>query len=190
MITDQIPDDSQEKDEYLRSDVMRTMPLPAPEPARLLSAQLEVAMKAENRREIERLCNAIASYVSESFAIAAPKVKILGARPLKVKRYEADELYADYDFETAKIRLWMRTAVLEKMTSFGTLLSTLCHEICHHIDVVYFKFGNTFHTRGFYERAGILYHHVRGTPIRPLVWDRMRDGTYRINWKLTMQRRS
>jgi hypothetical protein len=81
----------------------------------------------------------------------------------------------------------MRTAVREKATSFGTLLSTLCHEICHHLDVVLMNLPNTFHTRGFYERAGLLYHHIKGTPMRPLVWDKQKNGTFRINWPATMR---
>ena len=41
--------------------------------------------------------------------------------------------------------------------------------------------------RGFYERAGELYHHVRGTPVRLLCWEKQKDGTYKINWPLTMR---
>jgi len=34
-----------------------------------------------------------------------------------------------------------RTAVHKEVTSFGTFLSTLCHEFCHHLD--FKKFGFT-----------------------------------------------
>lgn len=187
MITDSLPADPEEKNQYLRSDALLAIELPPAAPLVDLSRQLEVAMKAEDRKEIQRLCNAISAGVSQSFGVKAAKVKVLGARPLEENGDMVDETFGDYDFETAVIRLWMRTAVLEKVTSFGTFLSTLCHEICHHLDLVYFNLPDTFHTRGFYTRAGQLYHHVRGTPARPLVWDRRRDGTYSINWPKTMQ---
>ena len=60
------------------------------------------------------------------------------------------------------IRVWMRTAVRKQVTSFGTFLSTLCHEFGHHLDFERFGFQDSPHTRGFYERAAVLYHHARG----------------------------
>jgi hypothetical protein len=146
-----------------------------------------MALKKEDRRQVQIACNALAQAVAASFAVEAPTVRVLGVRPLEESEDMVDETYGDYDLETACIRLWMRTAVLEKTTSFGTLLSTLCHELCHHLDVVYLGFPNTYHTRGFYERIAVLYHHVRATPFRRLVWDELADGIFRINWPQTMR---
>jgi hypothetical protein len=187
VITDYIPQNQEEKQEYNRSGDMVAIALPLQEPLLRMAKQLEAAMVDENKREMEAACNAIAVYIAESFHVSPPKVRVLGVRPLTSVGNDVEELFGDFDFKTKKIRLWMRTAVLEKVTSYGTFLSTLCHEICHHLDVVQFDFPNTFHTRGFYERAGLLYHHVRGTPMRVLVWDRMRDGRFRINWPATMR---
>ncbi len=50
----------------------------------------------------------------------------------------------------------MRTAIQKRVTSFGTFLSTLCHEFCHHLDCQHFGFRGTPHTRGFYERTAAL----------------------------------
>jgi hypothetical protein len=188
MITDKLPKKVADLDEYRRSDALLTLDLPAVELFRDYVQHLEEAMKKEDRRQVQRECNGIAVTVCEKFAVKAPKVQILGVRPLEETGNRIEELFGDYDFESARIRLWMRTAVLEKMTAFGTLTSTLCHEICHHLDVVKLDLPNTFHTRGFYERAAVLYHQVRGTPVRPLVWDRLSNGTYRINWTATMRR--
>jgi hypothetical protein len=187
MITDKTPQESVLKDEYLRSEGMVTLNLPPAEPLRSMADQLKAAMAREDRQEIQSLCNAITSYVSKSFNVSVPKIRVLGVRPFEGEGNEVNELFGDYDFKTMRIRLWMRTAVLGKMTSFGTLLSTLCHEICHHLDVVKFEFEHTYHTRGFYERAGMLYHHVSGTPRRILVWDRQKNGVMRINWPATMR---
>jgi hypothetical protein len=187
MITDRPPRKTTDKDEYSRSESILAIDLPPAEPLRILAKQLEEAMKIEDKRKIQSACNDIAISVSQHYGVTPPTVRILGVRPLEEAGDRVDETYGDYTFATQRIRLWMRTAVLEKMTSFGTLLSTLCHEICHHLDVVHYGFDNTFHTRGFYERAGQLYHHVRGTPPRALVWDRQKDGTLRINWPKTMR---
>jgi hypothetical protein len=67
-------------------------------------------------------------------------------------------LFGDYDPELSVIRVWMRTAVRKEVTSFGTFLSTLCHEFCQHLDFKKFGFVDSWHTRGFYERAAVLYH--------------------------------
>lgn len=40
-------------------------------------------------------------------------------------------------------------------------------------------------TRGFYERAGALYHCVRGTPPKCLFWTPLRGGRWQINWPRT-----
>lgn len=45
---------------------------------------------------------------------------------------------------------------------------------------------NTFHTRGFYERVGLLYHQIQNTPVRTIVWKRENDGTFRVDWGKTM----
>jgi hypothetical protein len=76
-----------------------------------------------------------------------------------------------------------RTAVRKQVTSFGTFLSTLCHEFCHHLDCQKFGFGQSPHTRGFYERTALLYHHARGTPSKRLFWIEMPRGRWRIDWQ-------
>ena len=79
------------------------------------------------------------------------------------------------------IRVWMRTAVRKDVTSFGTFLSTLCHEFCHHLDFQLFRFPDSWHTRGFYERTAALYHHARGTLQKRLFRVPMSGGRWRID---------
>jgi hypothetical protein len=187
MLTDRPPRKASAKAEYDRSEAMHSLHLPPQQQLQALAKEIEKALAAEDRARLEVASNAFAVFVAESFGVAPPKVRVLGVRPLQEKGDFVDETFGDYQFATARIRLWMRTAVLEKVTSYGTYLSTLCHEICHHLDVVCLGLPNTFHTRGFYERAGLLYHHARGTPARALVWDRLANGTFRINWSQTMR---
>jgi hypothetical protein len=87
--------------------------------------------------------------------------------------------------ETMLIRVWMRTAVRKEITSFGTFLSTLCHEFCHHLDFQRFGFPDSWHTRGFYERTAALYHHARGTAPKRLFWLPTAGGRWRIDWPRT-----
>jgi hypothetical protein len=90
------------------------------------------------------------------------------------------------DYSSAMlIRVWMQTAVREEVTSFGTFLSTLSHELCHHLDFQEFGFHDSWHRRGFYERADVLYHHARGTPLKRLFWVSMAGGRWRIDWPKT-----
>jgi hypothetical protein len=189
MITDKVPRKAAHKKEYLQSDELRILQLPPAEPLRAHARALEEALSKDSRTDVKLASNAIAATLAKAFDVKVPAVRILGARPLEVTETSADELFGDYDLETALIRLWMRTALKKKPTSYGTFLSTLCHEFCHHLDVVKLGLPNTFHTRGFYERAGLLYHHVRNTPVRQLVWTEQSDGTFRINWPETMRGR-
>jgi hypothetical protein len=112
-------------------------------------------------------------------------VTVLAARPLRVFEGGGSELFGDYTLETRRIRVWMRTAVRKEITSPGTFLSTLCHEFSHHLDIERFRFEQTPHTRGFYERTAALYHAARGTPRKRLVWVPVRGGRWRIDWART-----
>src|SRR5216684_978908 len=102
-----------------------------------------------------------------------------------VSAYFQPDLCGDYSPETILIRVWMRTAVRKEVTSFGTFVSTLCHEFCHHLDFQKFGFKDSWHTRGFYERAATLYHDARGTPLKTLIWVPVGGGRWRIDWKRT-----
>ena len=108
-------------------------------------------------------------------------------QPLGAVTNRTSELFGDYDPNTKQIRVWMQTAVRKDVTSFGTFLSTLCHEFCHHLDFQRFRFADSWHTRGFYERAGALYHNARGTPPKKLVWVPAPGRRWRIDWQLTNQ---
>ncbi len=186
MNTDSIPKKAAEKEEYARSDNLHTLTLPPPEPARLYATELKAALASENRAEVQAVSKAILSELAAFYGVDAPAIKVLNVRPRKVTEEWVQELFGDYDPETQKIRLWMRTAVQKKPTSFGTFLSTLCHEFCHHLDIVSLQMPNSFHTRGFYGRTGQLYHHIQNTPVRNIVWLKQKDGTFRVDWAKTM----
>jgi hypothetical protein len=189
MQTDPLPKKKTELEEYWRSDAVGAVELPPAEPLRTLAGALKVALKADDKKEVQKICTAMLKEMAAFYQVKPPKLIILNARPLTQTEKWVTELFGDYTPETTKIRLWMRTAVQQKPTSFGVLLNTLVHEFFHHLDMVGMDFPETFHTRGFYERVGLLYHHIQDTPVRTIVWRKNNSGTYTVDWAKTMGRK-
>jgi hypothetical protein len=160
--------------------------LPADTRFRELARSIESAMNDGKPPAIRGACSEFLAATADFYRVRTPQVRALAARPLRVREGGwASELFGDYAVNTAVIRIWTRTAVRKQVTSFGTFFSTLCHEFCHHLDCDRFGFSHTPHTRGFYERTAILYHHARGTPMKQLCWARMPGGRWRIDWQRT-----
>jgi hypothetical protein len=170
---------------FLESDQIKTLALPEDGRLPTIAISIEAAMKTGKIADVRRACAEFLEQASLSYKVPACGVRVLAARPLRVRENWTTELFGDYDSGTMNIRLWMRTAVRKKVTSYGTFLSTLCHEFCHHLDFQLFKYSDSWHTRGFYERTAVLYHHARGTPLKQLVWAPLSGGRWRIDWPRT-----
>jgi hypothetical protein len=60
-------------------------------------------------------------------------IRVLAARPLRVRENYSTELFGDYQPQTMLVRVWMRTAVRKDVTAFGAKVCTgrtlgrLCH---------------------------------------------------------------
>lgn len=188
MKTDKLPRARSEKEEYARSDKLISLPLPPADPLREYALQLKEALANEDRKAILSASKLLLNTLSDDFAVERPKTKILSVRPREVRGDWEFQTFGDYDTETAVLRLWMKTAIQKKTSAYGTFLNTLVHEFCHHLDVVSLDMPNTFHTRGFYERVGELYHHVQNTPAKKIVWQAFTNGTYGVDWAKTMRR--
>jgi len=173
---------------FLESDRMRTLDLPQDGRLRAIAESIEQTMKATIASDIRRACAEFLEATSQFYRVSDCGIRVLAARPLRVRESWATELFGDYNPETMLIRVWMRTAVRKEITSFGTFLSTLCHEFCHHLDFQQFGFPGSWHTRGFYERAAALYHHARGTPYKRIFWATVSGGRWRIDWQRTNRR--
>lgn len=173
---------------FLESDRIKALDLPADGALTEIAQRLESAMKADNIRDVRSACVDFLATVSEFYEVPLCGVRVLAARPLRTREHGTFELFGDYSPDSMLIRVWMRTAIRKEVTAFGTFLSTLCHEFCHHLDFKKFGFLGSWHTRGFYERAAALYHHARGTPLKKLFWVPMSDGRWRIDWQRTNQR--
>jgi hypothetical protein len=170
---------------FLESDRLREIELPQNAKLIRIANSIASAMEHGTTAAARRPCAELLAELSEFYKVPACEIRVLAARPLRVLESWTSELFGDYSPDTMLIRVWMRTAVRKEVTSFGTFLSTLCHEFCHHLDYQKFGFADSWHTRGFYERAGALYHCVRTTVPKRLFWTPVAGDRWRINWPRT-----
>jgi hypothetical protein len=186
VITDPFPSSPALRRQYEASDARADLLLPAAAPLQEVARQLEAALAAGERAPVKRAGDRLLGLLAAHYGVPPPGLSVLGARPHTVVegRYSW-ELFGDYTPGTARIRVWMRTAVLGKVTSFRGLLNTLLHEFCHHLDIRQLGLPDTPHTRGFFCRIDVLYHLALATPPdkrRPLQW--IKQGrSWRIDWR-------
>ena len=186
MLTDRLPRNAALRAQFLESDELCALEVPADDRLRAAANAIDLAMKSGSNSAVREACDEFLRVTSGFYQVAQPQIRVLSARPVRVREGGwASELFGDYDRGKMVIRVWMRTAVRKQRTSLGTFLSTLCHEFCHHLDAQRLGFRDTPHTRGFYARTAVLYHHARGTPMKRLVWVRVRGGCWRIDWART-----
>jgi hypothetical protein len=185
MTTDPPPRSARAQREFDRSDALTKLDvLPDARELQERAAEFEKALAVSETRGVRAAGDAILDLLARTCAVSKPSLRVLGMRPRHIWEGGQSELFGDYDFEEKRIRIWMRTAVLGKVTSYRGLLHTLLHEFCHHLDRERLQFPETPHTRGFYARVDDLYHLALATPPdrrRPLVWIRM-ASIWRIDW--------
>ncbi len=184
MLTDTLPRDGILA-QFVESDRLTALNVPTDGGLPLIARSIETAMQTGKSAAVRLPCGEFLTETSRFYGVPPCGIRVLAARPLRVREQWTTELFGDYTIETMLIRLWMRTAIRKEVTSFGTLLNTLCHEFCHHLDFHLFKFGDSWHTRGFYDRTAALYHHARGTPRKRLFWVSLPGGRWRIDWQRT-----
>jgi hypothetical protein len=184
VLTDRPPRNKSFVKKFAESDRLGQIELPGDARLRQSALVIESVMKDGARGVVQNACTDFLSIAAEFYGVPKPDLRALASRPLRVREGGwAVELFGDYSPSSGVIRIWTRTAVRKQVTSFGTFLSTLCHEFCHHLDCQRLGFRQSPHTRGFYSRAGMLYHHARGTPMKPLVWMPMPGNRWRIDWR-------
>ena len=161
------------------------MPLPPAEPIQALTRTLADAMAAGETTPVRQAGEALLAALSGFYRVPVPTLRVLGVRPHKVTSGVCTyQLFGDYTPATQRIRVWMRTAIREKVSSPKALLNTLLHEFCHHLDCAKLACPQTYHTRGFYIRIDHLYHLSLATPPaarRPLRWVK-RGSVWAIDW--------
>lgn len=171
--------------QFEQSEAHTTLPLPEAAPLQEASRELEVALARGDAAPVRRAGNQVLDVLAAFYEVRRPTLAVLGVRPHQTSEGQLTyELFGDYAPGSEKIRVWMRTAILGKVTSYRGLLNTLLHEFCHHLDVRKLGFDETPHTRGFYARIDELYHLALATPAdkrKPLAWRRV-GGVWTIDW--------
>ena len=188
MITD-APPRKKNLQSFTESDRLNTLRLPQDDRLRRIARAIEAAIKTGRTKEVLRVSGEFLDTAADFYQVKHCDVRVLAARPLRVRERSTTELFGDYNPNTILIRVWMKTAIRKEVTSFGTFLSTLCHEFCHHLDFHRFGFRDSWHTRGFYERTALLYHHAKATPPKKLIWVPVRGRRWRIDWQRTSRER-
>ena len=147
MLTD-VPPRKANRARFLESDRIRTLDLPQDGRLPTIAKSIELAMTVGQSAVVLRACAEFLATAADFYKVSKCGIRVLAARPLRVRESWATELFGDYQPETMLIRVWMRTAVRKEITSFGTFVSTLCHEFCHHLDFQHFGFSLIHGTRG------------------------------------------
>lgn len=193
MITDPLPRQAIKRDAHHRSDRLVNLPLPPGDPLQAATEALTKTMAGGQLRPVRAACANLLSVLARFYVVETPDVRVLGVRPHVVTDGVCTyQLFGDYTPATHRIRVWMRTAIREKVSSPKALLNTLLHEFCHHLDVTRFDCPESPHTRGFYTRIDHLYHLALATPAerrRPLHWIK-RGAVWTIDWRRSTTRRS
>jgi hypothetical protein len=133
MLTD-VPPRNANREGFRESDKIRTLDLPQDRRLLPLAKSIELAMTDGATAAVRRACVDFLIATSEFYIVQPCGIRVLASRPLRVREHSVTELFGDYAPESMLIRVWTRTAVRKEITSFGTFLSTLCHEFCHHLD--------------------------------------------------------
>lgn len=145
---------------YRQSDAIIAVKLPDAQILRPPALALVEALKSENRTVVQRLSQQITDGIIGQLQVPPLRIQVLAVRPSD----DWGELHGLYlpevEGKTAKIQLWMRTAKHKRVVAFKSYLRTLLHEICHHLDYELYKFPETFHTEGFYNRESSLFHQL------------------------------
>lgn len=186
VITDAAPDDTKARARFEASDrLTELVPAPPTEPFQAATAGLCEAVTGGDTRDVQRASAAVLTVLATHFKVPEPGLRVLGVQPHRTHEgVTTYKLYGDYDLEAQRIRVWLRTAIRERVSTPKSFFSTLVHEFCHHLDRTGIGLLDTPHTRGFYHRVDQLYHLGLGTPPearRPLHWVRAR-GVWRIDW--------
>ncbi len=190
MLTDRAPRKPALLSGFLESDQRRILDLPQDACLRTAAQSVESSLEEGTSKVVRQACAAFLKSAADFYKIETPDIRVLAARPIRSRESGwSIELFGDYSPDTRLIRVWMRTAIRKQVTSFGTFLSTLCHEFCHHLDYQHFGYRDSWHTRGFYERTAALYHHARGTPAKRLFWIQVPGERWRIDWPRTNRAR-
>ena len=119
MLTDAAPKGSN-RASFLESDLLRNLDLPPGGNLTTIASFIESTMEDGTTASVRRTCAHFLAELAGFYEVPACGLRVLAARPLRVRERGTIELFGDYRADTRVIRVWMRTAVRKEVTSFGT----------------------------------------------------------------------
>lgn len=185
LLTDPLPTDRVEREVYLFSErAGSTIRLPPAREFRDHVRRLDEAVADESMVAVRTACRGIVGYLDAQNDLRPAQVVVLGRRPIDVLVDGCpSQVFGDYHPASRRIRVYAKTAVQDRFTTMKTLLNTLLHEFCHHMEADIHGLPLP-HTRGFYARVDRLYHHALATPRaerRELRWIQ-RGDRWHLDW--------
>jgi hypothetical protein len=103
---------------FLESDRLRNLELPRNGNLTRIANSIESAMAHGATAAVRRACTVLLTELSDFYKVPACEIRVLAARPLRVRESWTSELFGDYSPDVMLIRVWMRTAVRKEVTSF------------------------------------------------------------------------
>jgi hypothetical protein len=142
---------------YLRSDAIDHFDLtPGPNALALADALME-ALAAGRIPATERAAQDLVTELCRLLRVRSVPIEVKGVRPHNTR----GELHGIFYPQRPRIVLWMRTAQRHDVVKPKTFMRTLMHELGHHLDYALLKLGDSYHTRGFFQRESSLVHALR-----------------------------
>src|SRR6516162_5112286 len=108
MLTDAPP--RKNRAEFLESDRVRSLDVPQDGCLPKIANSIEGAMKAGKTADVRNACAEFLEACTRFYGVPHCGVRVLAARPLRVREHWSTELFGDYTSERMLIRVWMRTA--------------------------------------------------------------------------------
>src|SRR5579871_892449 len=116
MVTDPIPRLAQLRSEYEKSDAMSRLALPDDDRLLIAARCIEEALATEEVTPVRKACGMFLASAAEFYGVAVPAFRVLRARPIRVREGGwGTELFGDYRFDEKLIRVWMRTAIHQRV---------------------------------------------------------------------------
>jgi hypothetical protein len=107
MLTDAPPRKS-DLAQFRESDRITTLDLPGNDSLLAIAKSIESAMKDELLATVRHACAEFLASASHFYQVSDCNVRVLAARPLRVREHWTTELFGDYDPGAKLIRVWMR----------------------------------------------------------------------------------
>lgn len=136
---------------YDKSDVITRIDIPPVAGLENAVCGLRCALESGRLDATQATAHRLVLGLCRIFRVPPVIVKVMECRPSR-RFGELHGLYSAQMGRAPTITVWMRTAKRGDVVAFRTFLRTMTHELLHHLDYMYFKLADSFHTEGFFRR--------------------------------------